>query len=253
MCGISAALMGLTALSGYSQYRTQQAQYKAQAATYDAQAQAAEQNARIADRQREQVADNYAVKQKQLDDRRRLVLGQQAASAGASGLTGTGSVLDSAASSIGQYRTDSMNLLTDQRNDSLTAWANQVNYINQGRQARAAAANTRSQAKAAGLGTLVNTAIGMYGIYKTYGNPFSSGSSTSNSLIPKMRNGFTGSLEGGNLGYTMPTLNYTSKNAMTAALRAPTVGAAAPTGLGSFVQTTIPSPVLRKYKYPWEV
>ncbi len=209
MCGVSAALMGLTALQGYGQYRTQQSQYKAQAAAYDAQAQAAEQNARIADRQREQVADNYAQQQKRLDDRKRLILGQQAASAGASGLTGGGSVLDAGTAAIDQYRQDSMDLLSNQRNDALTAWANQVNYINQGRQARAAAANTRSQSKKAGLSTLINTAIGMYGIYNTYGNPFSSGKSASagGNLMDKMNSGFTGTV-GGSLGYTTPTFAY---------------------------------------------
>lgn len=254
MCSLSAAMIGLTAAQGYGQYKTQSNQYKAQAMAYDAQAQAAEQNARIADRQREQVADNYAQEQKKLDDRRRLVLGQQAASAGASGLTGGGSVLDAGASAIDAWRQDSMNLLADQRNDAWSAWANQVNYINQGREARVAAANTRSQAKAAKLGTILGTAMSMYGAYKTYGNPFSSGTGeTAGSLAGKMNNGFTGSL-GKNLGYDTPTFAY--QNGFQTAMKSPSyltgMGKIGQAGIGSWVQTAIPNPVLKRYKYPWE-
>lgn len=168
MCSVTAAVMGLTALQGYSSYRSQNAQYKAQAAAYSAQADAARQNAKIQDRQREQIADQYAQKQQELDARRKLILGQQNAEAGAAGLSG-GSVLDANAAAIDQWRTDSMNLLGNQRNDTKSAYINQVNYQNQANQADAAAYNTRQQAKAARISSLLNTAISMYGVSKTFG------------------------------------------------------------------------------------
>lgn len=261
MCGVSGALMGLTALSGYNQYRTQQAQYKAQAAAYDAQAQAAEQNARIADRQREQVADNYAAKQKQLDDKRRLIIGQQAAAAGAAGLTGGGSVLDANSAAIDQYRTDSTNLLWNQRNDALSAWANQVNYINQGRQARAAAANTRSQAKSARLSSLIDTAVGLYGVYSTYGNPFASKASSAGPGM-QLTSGATGSLEAGNLGYTMPqSINQSWTKAVSnnlnsvAASVTPNLSSVSNAwtrqGLSTWSPSRLGANSMYRYKYPW--
>lgn len=169
MCGVAGVMMGLSALSGYNQYKQQQSAYEAQAKSYEAQAQAAQQNQKIAEQQRSQVADNYAEKQKSLDAKRRIALGQQTAEAGASGLMGTGSVLDAGASTQEAWKQDSMNLLQDQRNDAMSAWINQANYINQERQATAAASNTRAQAKKAKLASLVNGAVSMYGAWNTYG------------------------------------------------------------------------------------
>ena len=128
MCTLTAALTGL---AGYGQYRAQSRAYEAQAKAYEAQAEAARQNQKIAEVQRSQVADNYAQQQKKLDDRRRLVIGQQTAAAGASGLMGTGSVMDANASAQQAYKQDSINLLSNQRNDAMSAWISQVNYINQ--------------------------------------------------------------------------------------------------------------------------
>lgn len=62
-----------------------------------------------------------------------------------------------------------MNLLGNQRNDTKNAYINQVNYLNQAKQADAAAYNTRQQAKAARISSLLNTAISMYGVSKTFG------------------------------------------------------------------------------------
>lgn len=204
MCSVTAAMMGLTALQGYSSYRSQNAQYKAQAAAYDAQADAAKQNARIADQQRSQIADQYAQKQQQLDAKRKLIIGQQNAAAGASGLTG-GSTLDANAAAIDQWRTDSMNLLGNQRNDTKSAYINQVNYLNQASQAEAAANNTRQQAKSSRISSLLNTAISMYGVSKTFGN-----TSKSASQSMQARSGFSGDLASGNLTYTMPSSMYQS-------------------------------------------
>ena len=96
--------MGLAALQGFAQHRQIRQETKAQTMMYRQQAEAAEENAKIADRQREQVADRYAQEQMRLDARRRLVMGQNAASAGASGLDGAGSVLGMDAATIGAWR-----------------------------------------------------------------------------------------------------------------------------------------------------
>ena len=63
-----------------------------------------------------------------------------------------------------------MNLLGNQRNDTKSAYINQVNYINQANSARAAAYNAGQQGKQAMFGTLLSTAASIYGAAKTYGN-----------------------------------------------------------------------------------
>lgn len=182
MCSLSAAMIGLSAASGISQMASAHQQAKAQSAYYNAQADAAEQNARIADKQREQISDQYLQKQQQLDARRRLVIGQHAAEAGASGLTSSGSVQDMDASAIDEWRNSSMNLLGNQRNDTKSAYINQVNYINQANSARAAAYNARQQGKQAMFGTLLSTAASIYGVVKTYGNATAAKQSASGGL-----------------------------------------------------------------------
>ena len=143
MCSVMGAMIGLQLIQGINQNRQIKQQTTAQVSAYNAQAQAADQNARIMDRQREQIAENYAQQQEKLDSKRRLILGQQAASAGASGLDSIGSVLDANSAAISEYRKDSMNLLGNQRNDTLDAYINQVNYENQASAARASAANAK--------------------------------------------------------------------------------------------------------------
>ena len=78
MCLSVGMMMGLTALQGVSQIAATNQQAKAQQAYYDAQAQAAEQNADIQAKKGEQIAEQYAYEQQKLNDRRRLVAGQQA-------------------------------------------------------------------------------------------------------------------------------------------------------------------------------
>lgn len=182
MCSVSAALIGLTAAQGITSMASAHQQAKAQSAYYNSQAEAAEQNARIADKQREQISDKYLQKQQQLDARRRLVIGQHAAEAGASGLTSSGSVQDMDAATIDEWRNSSMNLLGNQRNDTKSAYINQVNYINQANNARAAAYNARQQGKQAMFGTLLSTAASIYGVAKTYGGTKTSAPSASGGL-----------------------------------------------------------------------
>lgn len=148
MCSFAAGMMGLTALQGVQQYRAQKQQTRAEVAMYNAQADAAEQNARIEAARRSQIADQYSDKQRQLDQRKRLILGQHAAEGGASGLTG-GSITDSDAAAIDQYNDDTMNLLGNQRNDTWSSWNQEVNYRNSANANRTAAYNARQQGKLA--------------------------------------------------------------------------------------------------------
>lgn len=178
MCTTAIAL-GLTALQGYTQYRAADAQADAQMAYYNAQADAAEQNARIQERKGEQIADQYLQQQQKLDDRRRLIRGQQAAAAGASGLAAGGSVLDVMGSSEDAYRQDSLNLLSNQRNDTWSNYVNVVNYQNQANAFRASAENAEQQGKANKFNTILGTAASMYGIARD-GGWFNKGSGGSN-------------------------------------------------------------------------
>ena len=157
--GIEAALMGvqmLTKLTGQRQ------QYKQQQRMYEAQAQAAQQNAAIISKQREQQAEAYAQKQKQLNDRFRLARGQARAEAGASGLTADGSVADILSSSEDAYKQDSVNLLQSQRNDSWNSYVNEVNYRNQANAYNNAASNARKQGYQKMFATLIGNAANIY-------------------------------------------------------------------------------------------
>ena len=138
-------------------------EYKSQQRAYEAQAETARQNAAIVDRQRSQQADAYAQKQSQLNDRMKLVRGQAAAAAGAGGFTATGSVNDILDSSYDAYQKDSLNLLSQQRNDSWSAYVNQVNYLNQANAYDSAARQVRKQGHQKIFGTLLGAAATAYG------------------------------------------------------------------------------------------
>lgn len=200
MCSV---MMGLAALQGFAQHRQIRQETKAQTMMYRQQAEAAEENAKIADRQREQVADRYAQEQMRLDARRRLVMGQNAASAGASGLDGAGSVLDMDAATIGAWREDSLNLLSNQRNDALDMYRRQVNYENEARADRAAAYNVKQQGKAILLANFISTAASMYGAYKEMGpagKKAPQGATTGSSW--KLETGFESNSSNGTFRYT---------------------------------------------------
>ena len=153
-------LLGAQVVSNIASTRQE---YKAQQRAYEAQAQTARQNAAIADAQRSQQADAYAQKQAQLNDRMRLVRGQAAAAAGAGGFTAEGSVNDILDSSYDAYKKDSMNLLSQQRNDSWSQYVNQVNYLNQANAYDTAARNVRKQGHQKIFGTLLGAAATAYG------------------------------------------------------------------------------------------
>ena len=160
MGAIGPILLGLQMVSNIASTRQE---YKSQQRAYEAQAQAARQNAAIAERQRSQQADAYAQKQAQLNDRMRLARGQAAAAAGAGGFTAEGSVNDILDSSYDAYQKDSMNLLTQQRNDSWSQYVNQVNYLNQANAYETAARNVRKQGHQKIFGTLLGAAATAYG------------------------------------------------------------------------------------------
>lgn len=162
MCSLTLALTGLsTGLSAVGQYQ----QGKAQAAAYEAQAEAAYQNAKIQNKKSELMADQYAQKQRELDDRRRLVTGQQIAAAGASGISSNvGSPLDVYTASMDAWGQDTVNLLTNQRNDQWSNYVNEVNYRNQGNAAMANAKAAKQAGTIGAIGTLLGGAASMYGM-----------------------------------------------------------------------------------------
>lgn len=161
MCGV---LPALAALGGVIQYKQQQDAADAQASAYRAQAQAAEQNAKIESRKQEQIADNYAQEASKLKARQRLAEGSQRAAVGSAGLDFSGSQLDILSSGLSAYENDQLNLLSNQRNDNFASRVQQTNYINQARANRSAADNVESQAKLAGIGTILGTAASVVGL-----------------------------------------------------------------------------------------
>lgn len=165
MCSVMA---GLTALAGYSSYRSGQEQANAQAAAYRAQADAAERNAQIEGRKQEQIADNYAEQARQLQQRRRIIAGQQAAQAGSAGLSMSGSALDILSAGYDAYNEDQMTLLGNQRNDNYNSRVAQSNYLNQAAGMRAAASNVKANARAQGMATILGTAASIYGMRDTF-------------------------------------------------------------------------------------
>ena len=176
MCSITLALAGLTTglqMAGqYQQSRAQAASLNAQAEAAQRQADAAYQNAKIQGRKGEQMAVQYAQEQRRLDNQRRLVIGQQTAQAGASGLAGgVGSSLDVYNASMEAWNEDSLNLLNNQRNAMYDNYIGEVNLRNQGNEYTAQSANYKAQASAAKSAgnmamftTLLSGAASMYGM-----------------------------------------------------------------------------------------
>ena len=162
MCSLTLALTGLTTgLQMAGQYQ----QSRAQAAAYNAQAEVAEQNARIQNRKGEQIAEQYAQQQRQMDAKRRLAIGQQVAAAGSSGIAaGIGSSLDILTATQNAWEEDSLNLLTNQRNATYDNYVTEVNQRNQAAAARAQADAAKSAGNMAMFGTLLGGAASMYGM-----------------------------------------------------------------------------------------
>lgn len=181
--------MGLMAAqTGLSMYQQSQ-QGKAQQAQYAQQAAAAKQNAAIAEHKADQIANSYAQKQKALNDRYKLAVGQAKASAGASGLTGDGSIADVLSSSADAYAEDTKALLENQRNDSWANYVQQVNQINAMNSYNTAKKNARTQTYWNMAGTLLSGASSIYGQgYKEgqWGQPGKISYDTYRKQMPKM-------------------------------------------------------------------
>ena len=133
-----------------------------------AQQQAAEQNAKIEGIKASQVAENFAAKQKQADDQMRLVRGQIAAAAGASGLANTGSATDALTATEEAYLEDSKNILRNQRNATWGYMVNQANYLNESKNYDAMIAQAKRQRNMSYFNTLIGAAsqaydMGMFG------------------------------------------------------------------------------------------
>ena len=85
-------------------------------------------------------------------------------------------------SSEDAYRKDSMNLLSNQRNDTWSNYVNVVNYQNQANAFRASASNARQQGRANRFNTILGTAASMYGIARD-GGLFNGSSNSKDSFV----------------------------------------------------------------------
>lgn len=167
MCSITMALTGL--MTGM-QMASQHQQTKAAVQTAEAQAEAAEQNAKLQNRQGELIAEQYGQKQRELDNRRRLVQGAQRAEAGASGIAGgMGTTMDMQVATTNAWQEDSENLLGNQREAVYNNYIKEVNYRNQAESYRAQAAAAKRAGSMAQWGTLLSGAASLYGMKSAMG------------------------------------------------------------------------------------
>lgn len=246
MCSLTLALTGLTTglsmANQYQQSRAQAAAYeaKAQAANYQADAaraqaqiqrqnaEAREQDARIQSRREEQLAEQYANKQREMDNRARIIRGQNAAQAGASGIIGNiGSGLDIYNASLDEQNEASLRLLQEQRNtmygeyykevglrnEAKGLYAQATNLDNQGTMYDNQADNYRAQASAAKtmgnwgmFGTLLggSSASSSGSYYASPSTGFLSGASATSAAQASMSGMFGSTLK---IGNKMPTWN----------------------------------------------
>ena len=170
MCSPIALMAGQLVTTLWGQHQ----QVKAQTAMYNAQAQAAEANARISDRRQQDIANQALQERDKMDDKMRLIAGQNTAETGATGLSMSGSPLQLMYSSYDEYNKDINNWETSKNNSIYNEYLNGVNYRNEANSARAAAANAKRQGRMQMLGTILSGASSMYGLKQQY-----AGSSTS--------------------------------------------------------------------------
>ena len=170
MCNPIALMAGQMVTQLWGQHQ----QTKAQTAMYNAQAQAAEANARISDRKQQDIANQALQERDKMDNKMRLIAGQNTAEAGATGLSMSGTPLQLMASSYDEYNKDINNWETSKNNSIYNEYLNGVNYRNEANSARAAAANAKTQGRMQMLGTILSGASSMYGLKQQY-----AGSSTS--------------------------------------------------------------------------
>ena len=164
MCNPIALMAGQLVTTLWGQHQ----QTKAQTAMYNAQAQAAEANARISDRKQQDIANQALQERDKMDNKMRLIAGQNTAEAGATGLSMSGTPLQLMASSYDEYNKDINNWETSKNNSIYNEYLNGVNYRNEASSARAAAANAKRQGRMQMLGTILSGASSMYGLKQQY-------------------------------------------------------------------------------------
>lgn len=164
MCNPIALMAGQLVTQLWGQHQ----QTKAQTAMYNAQAQAAEANARISDRKQQDIANQALQERDKMDNKMRLIAGQNTAEAGATGLSMSGTPLQLMASSYDEYNKDINNWETNKNNSIYNEYLNGVNYRNEANSARAAASNAKTQGRLQMLGTILSGASSMYGLKQQY-------------------------------------------------------------------------------------
>lgn len=164
MCNPIALMAGQLVTTLWGQHQ----QTKAQTAMYNAQAQAAEANARISDRKQQDIANQALQERDKMDNKMRLIAGQNTAEAGATGLSMSGTPLQLMASSYDEYNKDINNWETNKNNSIYNEYLNGVNYRNEANSARAAASNAKTQGRLQMLGTILSGASSMYGLKQQY-------------------------------------------------------------------------------------
>ena len=164
MCNPIALMAGQLVTTLWGQHQ----QTKAQTAMYNAQAQAAEANARISDRKQQDIANQALQERDKMDNKMRLIAGQNTAEAGATGLSMNGTPLQLMASSYDEYNKDINNWETNKNNSIYNEYLNGVNYRNEANSARAAAANAKTQGRLQMLGTILSGASSIYGMKQQY-------------------------------------------------------------------------------------
>ena len=164
MCNPIALMAGQMVTTLWGQHQ----QTKAQTAMYNAQAQAAEANARISDRKQQDIANQALQERDKMDNKMRLIAGQNTAEAGATGLSMSGTPLQLMASSYDEYNKDINNWETNKNNSVYNEYLNGVNYRNEANSARAAASNAKTQGRLQMLGTILSGASSMYGLKQQY-------------------------------------------------------------------------------------
>lgn len=207
MCMHPVAIMGMQMAMQMASIRQQT---KAQVAMYDQQAKIADYNAKLSERKAEQIADNYAKEQRQLNNKMRLVAGQNRAEAGASNLMMTGTPLQMLGAGIDAYNEDSTTLLQNQRNDVDTQGIQTWNYRNQAAGARASAANAKQSGKMQMIGTLLSTASSISGYYNDYGKVSTGAASNSNLGYYNNPYGFSDNMGKLGLGNNVSSYGYNS-------------------------------------------
>lgn len=164
MCNPIALMAGQMVTQLWGQHQ----QTKAQTAMYNAQAQAAEANARISDRKQQDIANQALQERDRIDNKMRLIAGQNTAEAGATGLSMSGTPLQLMASSYDEYNKDINNWETNKNNSIYNEYLNGVNYRNEASSARAAASNAKTQGRLQMLGTILSGASSIYGLKQQY-------------------------------------------------------------------------------------